>query len=259
MQEDTSNTLDYKVKIGNFEGPLDLLLSLIEQRKLFINEISLSEVTNDYISYVKDLGEKANSSNYISNISYFILISATLILIKSKSLLPNLSLTEEETEKIVDLEKRLKLFNIIKSSSVEIEKIFGKEIIFLCEERDWSDPIFSPDKQISVDNIFNSVKDVINNLPKKTEKLPEIEVKKIINIEEVIDDLTGRIESAINLSFRDFVKNNKTEDFQENKVKVIVSFLAMLELVRGGIIDVIQNNSFDDIMINKQQDIFNNN
>jgi segregation and condensation protein A len=259
MQEDISNTLDYKVKAGSFEGPLDLLLSLIEQRKLFINEISLSEVTNDYISYVKELGEKANSNNYISNISYFILISATLILIKSKSLLPNLSLTEEETEKIVDLEKRLKLFNIIKDSSVEIEKIFGKEIIFLCEERDWSEPIFSPDKQINVNNIFSSIKDIVNNLPKKTEKLPEIEVKKIINIEEVIDDLTVRIESVINLSFRDFVKNNKAEDFQENKVKVIVSFLAMLELVRGGIIDVIQNNSFDDIMINKQQNIFNNN
>lgn len=259
MSEDIStSTFSYKVKTGSFEGPLDLLLSLIEQRKLFVNEISLSEVTNDYLSYVKELGEDINANKHISDISYFILISATLILIKSKSLLPNLSLTEEETEKIVDLEKRLKLFNIIKSSSSEIEKVFGKQIIFLCEERDWSEPIFSPDKQINIDNIFNSVKDVINNLPKKEEKLPEIEVKKIINIEEVINDLTSRIESAINLSFKDFIKNDKDNDHQENKVRVIVSFLAMLELVREGIIDVIQNNSFGDIMINKQQDIFNN-
>ena len=257
MEEIISPITDYKVTVGNFSGPLDLLLSLIEQRKLFINEISLSEVTNDYLSYVKNLGEEIKTGKHISDISYFILISATLILIKSKSLLPNLSLTEDESEKIEDLEKRLIIFNIIKNASVDFGRNFGKNVIFMCEERDWSDPIFSPDENINIENIGKSIQDVLSHIPKIEEKLPEIEVKKMINIEEVINDLASRIESAINISFKDFVKNKNTEDYKENKVNVIVSFLAMLELARNGIIDVIQNSSFGDIVINKQ--VFDNN
>ena len=82
MTEDISTT--YQVKAGSFEGPLEMLLSLIESRKFFVNEISLAEVTNDYISYIKSLSDVSNEK-HIADVSYFILIAATLILIKSKS------------------------------------------------------------------------------------------------------------------------------------------------------------------------------
>jgi len=247
-------TTSYKVKAGSFEGPLDLLLSLIEQRKLFVNEISLAEVTNDYIAYIKNLQNETGAESNIADISYFILISATLILIKSKSLLPNINLTEDETEKIVDLEKRLKLYEIIKNASLDIKNNFGVKIIFMGEERDWSEPIFSPDKNININSISSVILEVISNIPKKENRLPEVEVRKIINIEEIINNLTDRIQNAINLSFKDFIKDQNASTKEEVKVHVIVSFLAMLELVRGGIIDVIQNSSFGDININKQQE-----
>lgn len=239
----------YKVKQGTFEGPLDILLSLIEQRKLFVNEISLSEVTNDYISYVKTISETDRS---INDVSYFVLIAATLILIKSKSLLPNLALTEDETEKIVDLEARLKLYQTIKNASVDIKNNFGVNIIFSPCDRIWSEPLFSPDPLISVPNVFKSIQDVLAQVPKKEAKLPEIEIKKIINIDEVINSLTDRIQEAMNLSFREFSKSHGASNGEEAKVHVIVSFLAMLELVREGLIDVIQNASFGDIEMNKQ-------
>lgn len=242
----------YKIKQGAFEGPLELLLSLIEARKLFVNEISLAEVTNDYISYIKSLSNIPNNK-HIANVSYFILIAATLILIKSKSLLPNLSLTEDETEKIVDLESRLKLYKIIKDASIEVGNTFGTKIIFMPNDRIWSDPIFSPDPQITTNNISTSILEVISNIPKKEEKLPEVEVKKIINIDEVINSLTDRIQGAMNVSFKEFIKTSGATNQEEAKVHVIISFLAMLELVREGIIDVIQNSSFEDITINKQE------
>lgn len=245
----SDTTSQYKVKQGTFEGPLDILLSLIEQRKLFVNEISLAEVTNDYIAYVKSLSE---SNKSINDVSYFILIAATLILIKSKSLLPNLSLTEDETEKIVDLESRLKLYQIIKNASVDIVNNFGTKIIFTPTERIWSEPIFSPDPVISVANLSKCMEDVLNQVPKKEAKLPHIEIKKIINIDEVINSLTDRIQNAMNLSFREFSQSHGASDGEEAKVHIIVSFLAMLELVREGLIDVIQNNSFEDIEINRQ-------
>lgn len=241
----------YQIKQGTFEGPLELLLSLIEQKKLFVNEISLAEVTNDYIAYIKSLND-ISTNKHISDVSYFILIAATLILIKSKSLLPNLSLTDDETEKITDLETRLKLYDIIKNASIDIKNNFGTKIIFMPVDRIWSEPLFSPDPQISINKMSSCILEVLTHVPKPKEMLPEIEVKKILNIDEVINSLTDRIQTAINLSFRDFSQSHGAQNEEEAKVHVIISFLAMLELVREGIIEVIQNSSFGDIAINKQ-------
>src|SRR4051812_32375972 len=105
--------MKFLVKHEQFEGPLDLLLSLIEKRKLFINDISLAKVADDFINHIKNfeqfpIGESAN----------FILIASTLLLIKSKSLLPTLQLTEEEQGSIEDLETRLKIYQRIKDGGV---------------------------------------------------------------------------------------------------------------------------------------------
>lgn len=246
---------EYKVKTGSFEGPLELLLSLIESKKLFVNEISLAEVTNEYIAHIKSLQNSSNSENregennkHIHDVSYFIVIAATLILIKSKSLLPNLELTDEEEGKIEDLEMRLKLYQIIKNASIDIKNNFGTQIIFSAPERKWDNVIFSPDPIITVETLSSVMDDVLAHIPKKLAPLPEVEVKTVINIEEMIDRLTERIQKSLNTSFRDFTKaNNAGGNEREAKVNVIVSFLAMLELVREGIIDVIQNSNFEDI------------
>ncbi len=248
----TDTISPYNVKQASFEGPLELLLSLIEQRKLFVNEISLAEVTNDYIGYIKSLSDLP-SNRRIADVSYFVLIAATLILIKSKSLLPSLALTEEEEEKITDLESRLKLYQIIKNASIEVKNAFGAQIIFFPRDRVWSEPLFSPDQTITIGRIASAMDDVIAHIPKKEAPIPEVQVKKVINIDEMISSLTDRIQNAMNLSFRQFAASHGAENEQEIKVHVIVSFLAMLELVREGIIDVIQNNSFEDIAINRQQ------
>lgn len=257
MTELVNNT--YTVKSGGFEGPLELLLSLIESKKLFVNEISLAEVTNEYISHIKslqndptrqDLAEPADK--HIHDVSYFIVIAATLILIKSKSLLPNLELTDEEEDKIEDLEMRLKLYQIIKNASIDIKNNFGTQVIFSAPERKWDNVIFSPDPVITVEAINAVVEDVLIHIPKKMAPLPEIEVKTVINIEEMIDRLTQRIQKTLNTSFRDFARQSSNGNEKEVKVNVIVSFLAMLELVREGIIDVIQNSNFEDIMMSKE-------
>lgn len=250
MQEEVIS--EYKVKTANFEGPLELLLSLIEQKKLFVNEVSLASVTEDYISYVKSFSN-IPTSKQIADISYFIMIAATLILIKSKSLLPTLSLTEDEEEKITDLEKRLKLYQIIKNASVDVKTNFGTKIIFAPLDRNFEEPLFSPDQNITIEQMAISINEVLAHIPKEAPKLTEIEVKKVISIDQVINSLTDRIQDAINMSFKEFAKSHKAETKVEARVHVIVSFLAMLELVREGIIDVIQNTKFDDIEIKKQE------
>jgi len=239
----------YKVVTTGFEGPFALLLNLIESRKLFINEISLSKVTEDYIQHVNSLANLTPAE-----ISNFVVVAATLILIKSKSLLPNLNLTTEEETEIVDLEERLRLFEIYSKLSMNIKNNFGKKIIFAPLERKNSTLVFLPDDQITKESMMTFASEVINKIPKKI-FLPEVEVKKVISIEEMIDKMTLRMQTALSMNFKEFAGEAVTK---EERVVVIVGFLAMLELVRQGIVNVIQNNNFEDLIIEKQEIILEN-
>src|SRR5687767_11357963 len=120
----------YKVKTRAFEGPFGLLLSLIEGKKLFINDLTLAEVTEDYLKYLGTLqSESVSSDKYNTELSNFIVIAATLILIKSKSLLPDLSLSDSEEGDIHKLEERLRLYELYTRLSGNIKAKFGKKII----------------------------------------------------------------------------------------------------------------------------------
>jgi segregation and condensation protein A len=235
----------YKVKADHFEGPLDLLLNLIEKRKLFINEISLARIADDYIAYIKELGHFP-----IAESAQFILIASTLLLIKSKSLLPTLDLTDEEQASVEDLEHRLKLYKQIRDLSVHVKERFGKEIIFEKNAR-IIEPVFSPDASMTVPNLMAAIKNVLQNLP-KPEHLPKAVIRKVISLEEMITSLTDRIQKNLRMSFKEFSKSHGGEG-KEQKIHVIVSFLAMLELVKQGIVDVSQEKDFEDIHIETQK------
>ena len=234
--------MSFTVKTTTFEGPLDLLLDLIEKRKLFISDISLAKVTDDFISHVRQfdampMGESA----------HFILVASTLLLIKSKSLLPDLNLTEEEQTDIHDLETRLKIYKRIKEASIHVQKLFGEDMIFPQSQARPIHPVFAPDPVFTLEKALFSLRDLINRLPKK-EKLPEHVVRKVISLEDMIGTLTTRITSHLRMSFREFTKEHK-----ENRVNVIVSFLAMLELVKNGLLQVSQEASFGDIVMETKE------
>ncbi len=227
---------DFKIKQEVFEGPIDLLLNLIEKRKLLINDISLAKVTDDFIAHLQN-----REVFPIKDTSEFLVIASTLLLIKSKSLLPGLDLTEEEKTDIQDLELKLKIYKKIKELSVHVKSNFGKEMLFFPNARKM-EPVFSPDASMTKENIARAIFDVIKNLPKFTEEKPKIKVAKTISLEDMIKNLTERVTKSFKMSFKEFAGMGKAE-----KVNVIVSFLAMLELVKQGIIDAKQGGQFDDI------------
>ncbi len=229
------NSGTFKIKTEAFEGPLDLLLTLVEKRKLFINDISLAKVTDDFIAHIQKfeklpMGESAQ----------FILVASTLLLIKSRSLLPALKLTEEEEGDIKDLEIRLKIYKRIKDASVHVKTLFGNEMIFQPSQERPTEPFFSPHESMNLLGLAKAIRDVIQHLPKK-ENLPKAVVRKVVSLEEMIDNLTQRITTGLRMSFKEFSANH-TE-----RVNVIVSFLAMLELVKQGTIHVSQDSNFGDI------------
>ncbi|OGD69797.1 hypothetical protein A3I18_01625 [Candidatus Campbellbacteria bacterium RIFCSPLOWO2_02_FULL_35_11] len=229
---------EYVIKTDIFEGPLGLLLDLIEKRKLFINDISLSVVADDYIEYVRNRGDIS-----IRESAEFVLIASALMLIKSRSLLPNLNLTLEEEHSIEDLEERLKIYKQIRDLSVHVDKMFGKNIIFSANRSKNIEPVFSPDKSITKDGVFASIVEALTKIPKK-EIIPKGAVKKVISLEETIDSLTRRIKQQMRMSFSEFSGMGKAE-----KVNVVVSFLAVLELVKQGVVAVKQNSVFGEIDI----------
>lgn len=236
----------YKVKTVGFEGPLDVLLSLIEKRKLFINEISLASITDDFLSYVRTL-DKKDIESYTS----FISVAATLILIKSRSLIPNLELTEDEKDDIGALERRLELYQVIKEIGVEIEVKFGKQIIFPRLEKRIETKVFAPDAQITKDSMLANIYDAIKLIPVPEAPKPEVLVLKVKSIEETINDLVERVTKSFKMSFREFSASQGYKNEKEHKVGTIVSFLAMLELVRNGFMEAFQNEQFEDISIEK--------
>jgi len=230
---------EFKIKSGEFEGPLELLLDLIEKRKFHINDLSLSQVADEFIEHTKSY------ENFpLADSADFILIASTLLLIKSKSLLPTLELTQEEKGNIEDLERRLVLNKRFKELSIHISKLFGEEPLYFANESRLIYKVFHPTQEVTSNNLLLSIRSVLSNIP-KVEFIPKVIVQKIISLEETIASLTDRIQKSIRMSFKSFAG-------KEDKVTMIVSFLAMLELVKQGVVRVNQQAHFADIEIESE-------
>jgi len=241
-------TNQYNIVTKEFEGPFELLLELIEKQKLSVNEISLSKIANEYLSYAQKLKEiKAEET------ANFLVVAATLMLIKSRSLLPGLKLTEEEEESIEDLEKRLALYKQIKDKAKHINARFGKQILFSAPPfvRAQEQAVFIEPIEATKQTLFNALKIIIAKLPSK-EILPKKAVEKVISLEEKIKELVKRVEQRIEFGFNELTKG-KIE-----KVEIIINFLAILELAKRGLIFVKQEQNFSDIKISNQL-LFNSN
>lgn len=231
------------VKTPVFEGPLDLLLELIESRKLHINDVSLASVTDDYITRIQGMEELP-----VAETAEFIALAATLLLIKSRSLLPTLELSGEETRSIKELEYRLAIYQIIKEASKTLGRQWGKAPMREGIAAELP-PLYIPDASVTPVNLLAAMRRVMEEFP-QTVTLPKIAVKKIISLEEMIEQLAARVNSALKLSFRDFSGLSKKTE----KTNIIVSFLALLELVKRGNIRANQQSHYSDITL-EQEDV----
>lgn len=238
---------NFTIKNEKFEGPLDLLLSLIEKRKLLINEFSLAQITDNYIGFIQRSPEQTIHAR-----ADFILVASTLLLIKSRSLLPELDLTSEEEESIGDLERRLKLFQRMKELSLHVKDLYGKQPLYFAHDSKGVRVVFAPDKGITKVSIHSALLDALQKIPKKPEPEIKATLKKTISIEEMIDNLTERVQKAVRMSFREF-NGGKTGKSREERVTVIVGFLALLEMVKQGIVNVRQEKTFEDIIMQSDQ------
>ncbi len=225
-----------------FEGPLDLLLSLIERRKFFINDISLSRVTEEYFQYLQEREVFPSEEA-----SYFILIASTLILIKSRSLLPEVELTEEEEEDADLLEKRLELYKKIKETGAELEGYIGRSPAYHRNFWPACPPVFTPGTELNLGVLRETVYNILQRQQEEVVSIPQAQVKTAIKLEEVAESLRSRISGDLKLSFKEFVGRNTgtggAKLSREEKIETVVSFLAMLELVHRGLVKVVESDN----------------
>jgi segregation and condensation protein A len=229
------------VKTDVFEGPLELLLELIEKRKLLINDVSLASVCDEYIAHIG-----SQESLPVGETAEFVALAATLLLIKSRSLLPTLELSSDESRDIKELEYRLALYQLIKDAA---RGVAGRaKAPFLHEgNAPQPEPLFLFDTSITHDSLRAAAQTLIDGFPQII-TLPKVAVKKIVSLEEMIEKMASRVSSAFRMSFKEFSGMGKAID-PHIKHEVIVSFLALLELVKQGIIKANQGEHFSDIML----------
>jgi len=228
----------YKIKLEQFEGPLDLLLQLIEQEEMDITQVSLAHVTEQYLAYL-------NQSENISTeeLADFLVVAAKLLLIKSRTLLPQLKWEDEEG---TDLEHQLKIYREFYEASKVLHQmilrrhfLFPRERMLVRVER-----VFNPPKSLTADKLRELFVGVLREIEPWV-SLPREVITRTISIRERIANIQDMISRKVNISFRELLKTSK------NKVEVIVTFLAILELVKQRTIAVVQEKTFDDIVIKK--------
>ncbi len=234
----------FNIKVGEFQGSLETLLEMVQKRKLNICNVSLAKVADDYVAYIRNIDptERRMRNNEIAN---FIVIAATLLLIKSKSLLPNIDLSTDEKEDIKDLENRLKLYSIYKQANDALatyvksnKKLYAPKLIKI-----QTNIKFTPANNLEIDEIYKAMKDVLAQLPKIDNK-PKGEIQETIYIEEVMRKLLKKVDGVVKRSFKDITGGNNG-----NKQEILVYFLALLELVKDGVLFARQDAKSKDIII----------
>jgi segregation and condensation protein A len=234
----------YAYRSDHFDGPLDALLSLIEERKLSVSQVSLSEVCDGYLSYVESLPDLP-----LGETSQFILIASTLLLIKSRALLPTVVLSDDETHSIEELEHRLAHYAKIRAASKLLRAIWGSAPLILQRrapslmQQGRTKIAFNPG-ETSVAALLRAAQKVIASFP-KPEKMSEASVMPVIALEDVVRKISERVRLGLRTRWSELTRS-------AGKHEAIVHFLAILELVRHGSLSVTQDKLFSDILIESE-------
>jgi segregation and condensation protein A len=265
--------MEYETRVGEFSGPLEKLLELIEAEKMDINEVSLAKVTDDFLRYLETFkgglmqnGEgaaiaaspktMATAENKfridLRILADFVSVASKLIFLKSKYLLPGLALSEEEEADIKDLESRLHIYQQLKPAI----KILNR--LWQTSHKSFSRPyfigrgtgnipgqtMFYPGGNLNIEALtaaLGGIFDTIKTYDMETETIKE----KIVTLEEKISEVLGRIQKEGDMHFNSL-------SGEKSRGEMIVVFLAILHLAREQLVLLEQMENFSDIMVKKK-------
>lgn len=238
------------VKLEVFEGPLDLLLHLIDKNKVDIYDIPIVEITNQYMEYINEM--KRQDLNVVSE---FLVMAATLLDIKSRMLLPKEELEEEVDDPREELVQKLLEYKMYKCMSYELKdrQIDAQKVLFKMptipkEVSQYEEPVDL--QELMADVSLKRLNDIFKSVMRKREdkvdpirsRFGRIE-KEEVSLEERMGFLEQYALTHRRFSFRGLL------EAQSSKMEIIVTFLSILELMKTGKIQISQEHIFDDILV----------
>ena len=228
--------MSYQLTLEKFQGPLSKLLSLIEERELQITEVSLGKVTDDFLQYLGTLQEVPPGV-----LADFVSVASRLILIKSKVLLPDLTLTEEEETQIHELERRLAFYKVWKEAEKTVAAAFGNQRLYSRPYLSSVSAAFYPAPGLTLQALGQALEGVVQSLASFTREKETLK-ETIIAIEEKIAEILARVTAGTSTSFRAVAGSKHIKE-------VVALFLAVLHLAREGRVHLEQAENFSDIMV----------
>ena len=242
-----------KIKINDFEGPFDLLLHLIKKNQMSIYNVKIFEITNQYLKYLNDM-----KTMDLEITSEFIVVAATLIEIKSKYLLPKPKKEEENEE---DYEKNL-IEKLIEYKKIKGVSVFFKERYISAGEVYGKKPELIEDKRevvstkdllkdihlIDLFNIYNNLLEIFNNKQNRNNIIQKKIYVDQYKIEDKLEYIMDKLKNENVNSFSEFIENC------ENKLECVVTFLALLEMIKQRMVKVYQSANFTKILIERRSE-----
>lgn len=240
--------MELSYKLEKFEGPLDLLLHLIEKNKINIYDIPIAKITDQYLEYVSRMEEES-----LDVVSEFLVMAATLLDIKARMLLPR-EVSEEEDPR-AELVERLLEYKTYKYMSLELkdmevdaDKVFYKAPTIPREVEKYEEPV---DLDQLLDGLtLSKLQKIFESVMKRREdKIDPVRStfgtikKEPVSLEEKIEAVLEYAGRHRRFSFRGMLSR------QRDKTEIVVTFLALLELMKMGRIHLTQEHLFDDMMI----------
>lgn len=239
--------MKYSIHLNVYDGPLDLLCDMISKQKIDIKDISIIEITKQYLAYINML-----EAMDLEVTSDFITMATKLLEIKSKYLLFSQRELDEEEDPRLELMEQLKEYKKYKKASEVLKDSVdylnqpyyrNREEIIIDDKVDLNEISIESIKSI-LPYIFKLKNIEEENETKKDERLNKIVRGKIISVEEKIEYIQNILTTADKISFNNIIKDN-------TKDEVIATFLSLLELIKSKEIVVVQENFFEDIIIKK--------
>lgn len=237
----------HKFVINDFEGPLDLLLHLIKTSKMDIYDISIEEITKQYLDFIKSMKELN-----LDIASEYLVMASELIEIKSKLLLPNNKEMDEDgyeedpkealINRLLEYKKYKDMIDTFKELEYERKEIFTKEPINLSM---YQDNDIKNDGEITLEDLINALNGFLKR--KEDEKPRETKItKKELSVTQRTNQIRNILRSKKRVSFFDLFETTTKE-------YVIVTFLSILEMAKHGEISIIQENNMDNIIIDSKE------
>lgn len=225
-------------KLEKFEGPLDFLLQLLDEQKLNISEIALSQVTEQFFSYLDKLEE-----NRSEELADFLVIAARLIYTKSHHLLNYLY--PEEDESGPNLADQLKMYKKYIEASKDINRLWSAgKIAYGRIEPPLKIKEFVLPINAQLNNLHSAMTALVSRL-KPPAPLPQVTIDHTISIKQKIDSIRELLRNTKQFNFREMLASAK------NKTEIITNFLAILELIKDKFVFIKQDQAFADLIIKK--------